>query len=443
MSDFRSGQAQVRTAQERTAQERMAQDGTASDSLPLEGLLVLDLGQVYQGPYATFLMARAGATVIKIEPHAGEAIRQRAAISRGSAVPFAMLNAHKRSLTLDLKHPRGVEILKRLAEKADVLLENYAPGVMDRLGVGWAVLSEINPRLIYASGSGYGITGPDANNLAMDVTVQAASGMMSVTGFPDGPPVKAGPAVADFMSGAHLYAGIMTALFERTRTGRGRLVEVAMQEAVYPALASNLAVVVDHETPPPRTGNRHGALAAAPYNVYAARDGHVAIIAVTDGHWRNLAAAMGRPALAEDPRFAQKASRARHIDEVDALVGEWIGRHARDEAIELLKRGKVPCAPVRDLMEVTRDRHMHERGMLEWIDHPEFGRIVVHDAPIRLHGARRLAHEPSPRLGQHARAVLAEQLGLDEDALDSLERDGVISAGSAGSDDAGASGRRS
>lgn len=190
---------------------------------PLDGIVVIDLGQVYQGPYATFLMAKAGATVIKIEPPGGEPVRQREAVSKGSGVPFALLNGHKKCMTLDLKTEQGRTILKALAARADVLLENYAPGVMERLGVGWSVLHALNPRLVYASGSGYGLSGPDCDRLAMDVTVQASSGMMSVTGFPDGPPVKAGPAVVDFLSGIHLYAGVVTALYERPCTCRVRL----------------------------------------------------------------------------------------------------------------------------------------------------------------------------------------------------------------------------
>src|SRR6266480_2732823 len=198
---------------------------------PLAGVTVLDFGQVYQGPYASLLMAQAGADVIKIEPPQGEPLRRRAPPGKSTTFPIAMLNSNKRAITLNLKHERGRALLFRMAEKGDVLLENFAPGVMDRLGVGWSVLNRINPRLIYASGSGYGLSGPDRDNLAMDLTIQAVSGLISTTGFPDGPPVKAGPAVVDFISGIHLYAATLAALFERERTGRGRLVEVAMQEA--------------------------------------------------------------------------------------------------------------------------------------------------------------------------------------------------------------------
>src|SRR5690348_17096546 len=176
---------------------------------PLGGIIVLDFGQVYQGPYATMLMAKAGADVIKIEPPQGEPLRRRAPPGLSTTFPIAMLNGNKRAITLNLKDARGVVLLKQLAAQGDVLLENFAPGVMDRLGVGWSVLHEINPRLIYASGSGYGLSGPDRDNLAMDLTIQAYSGMISTTGEPDGVPLKAGPAVVDFLSGIHLYAATL------------------------------------------------------------------------------------------------------------------------------------------------------------------------------------------------------------------------------------------
>lgn len=399
---------------------------TERRNLPLDGVTVIDLGQVYQGPYATLLMAKAGANVIKIEPLGGEPIRQRVHVSKGAAVPFAMLNANKRAITLNLKSDRGREILKQLASNADVLLENYAPGVMDKLGIGWSVLNQLNPRLIYASGTGYGLSGPDRDNLAMDITVQAASGMMSVTGFPDGPPVKAGPAVVDFLSGIHLYAGVMTALYERTFTGKGRLVEVAMQEAVYPALASNLAFVYDKGIAPPRTGNRHGGLAAAPYNVYPTSDGYIAIIGINEVHWNNLLTAIERTDLIGDARFSSRPARVTNIDETDAIISEWTRRHTKAEASERFRTNKVPSAPVRDLIEVTNDRHMHERGMLEWIDHPQFGKVVVPNSPMRLHGADQVERMPSPRLGQHNHEVLGQMLNLDAAEIGRLEAEGVI-----------------
>ena len=399
----------------------------STNKLPLEGVVVIDLGQVYQGPYAGFLMAQAGATVIKVEPPNGEPVRHRARISKGNAVPFAMLNANKRNISLNLKSPEGVTVLKELAAKADVLIENYAPGVLDRLGAGYSVLSAINPRLVYGSATGYGLSGPDRDNLAMDLTVQAVSGIMSVTGFADGPPVKAGPAITDFISGVHLYAGILTALYDREKSGRGRLVEIAMVETVYPAMASNLADVFNRKAAAPRTGNRHGGLAEAPYNVYPASDGYVAIISVNESHWAGLARAMGRPELAEDPRLKTVLDRLKHIDLTDQVVSEWSSQLTRNEIVEICRAHRVPCASVRDLLEVTEDRHLHARGMLREIEHPEYGGILVHRSPLVLHDTATPEYIPSARLGQHNSEILSEYLGLSTGEIDALRQSGAIS----------------
>jgi CoA:oxalate CoA-transferase len=396
-------------------------------SLPLAGITVIDLGQVYQGPYATLLMAKAGAEIIKIEPPAGEPLRLRTALGRGASLPFAMLNSNKRAVTLNLKSERGRALLIEMVKRGDVLLENFAPGVLDRLGVGWSVLKEINPRLVYASGSGFGLSGPDRDSLAMDLTVQAVSGIMSITGFPDGPPVKAGAAFVDFLSGIHLYAGVMTALVERAITGQGRLVEVAMEETVYPTLASNLGFLYNSDGQvPPRTGNRHGGLAIAPYNVYPAKDGYVAIICVVENHWQNLLAAMGREDLKDDPRFADNAARVGNLALTDAVVQRWTEALGKDEIFARTKQHRIPSAPVRDLLEVMNDRHMHERGMLERIDHPELGNIVVPTSPLRFHGADRVATTPSPRIGQHNDQVYGSWLGLSAEDIAALRREGVI-----------------
>ena len=394
---------------------------------PLDGVTVIDLGQIYQGPYATLLMAKAGADIIKIEPRQGEPARLRAKVGMSATFPFAMLNSNKRGVTLNLKDARGRELLKRMAAKADVLLENFAPGVMERLGVGWTVLSEINPRLIYASGTGYGLDGPDRDNLAMDLTVQAASGVMSITGFADGPPVKAGPAVVDFMSGVHMYAAVVTALYERTMTGRGRLVEVAMQESIYPALASNLSFLYNSQGGvPPRTGNKHGGLAIAPYNVYATADGHIAIITVVEAHWLGVLDAIGKPELKGEPRFANNAARVQVMAEVDGLIEAWTRTKTKAEAFAILKRHRVPSSPVRDLAEVMHDPHMHQRGMLERIDHPDLGEILVPTSPLRFHGAEKVETVASPKVGQHNGDVYGEWLGLSAEEIEGLKRDGVI-----------------
>jgi len=395
--------------------------------LPLHGVTVVDLGQIYQGPYATFLMAKAGARIIKVEPKQGEPARLRAGVGKSATLPFAMLNSNKQAVSLDLKSNKGKDLLRRMAAKADVLLENFAPGVMDRLGLGWTVLSELNPRLVYASGTGYGLDGPDRDNLAMDLTVQAMSGVMSITGFKDGPPVKAGPAFVDFISGIHLYAGVVTALFERSITGQGRLVEVSMQETVYPALASSLGFLYNSKGEvPPRTGNRHGGLSICPYNVYQASDGYIAIITVVEDHWTSLLEAMGRQDLHGDERYVNNAARVARIDEVDAMIEGWTRTLPKFEIFSIAKRLRIPAAPVRDLREVANDPHMHGRGMLEHIDHPDLGRIIVPGSPIRYHGTDPLPTVPSPRVGQHNRDIYGGWLGYSDAEIDDLAAEGVI-----------------
>jgi crotonobetainyl-CoA:carnitine CoA-transferase CaiB-like acyl-CoA transferase len=394
---------------------------------PLAGITVLDFGQIYQGPYATILMATAGATVIKIEPPRGEPLRRRVMAAGGdTTLPMAMLNANKKGVTLNLKSDRGKALLKQMAARADVLLENFSPGTMDDLGVGYEVLKAVNPRLVYATGTGFGISGPDRDNLAMDFTIQAASGIMSITGDPAGPPMKAGPTLVDFMGGIHLYAGVVTALFQRVATGEGQLVEVAMQETVYPTLASSYDYFRRTGKAPPRAGNRQAGLSAAPYNAFQTSDGYVAIHVVTEEHWPKLLSAMGREDLLNDPRFKSHPERAAHMEETEAVVTAWTSTRTKVDVVATLKRARVPCAPVRNAMEVMNDAHMHARGMLQHVEHPSLGDVILPNSPLRLHGADRPDAVASPFLGQHNREVYGEWLGLGAAGVAELEREGAI-----------------
>ena len=393
---------------------------------PLSGVVVLDLGQIYLGPYTGLLMAKAGATVIKVEPVTGEPARRRADIP-GAGLPFCMLNANKRSVSLNLKTPRGRDILLGLVRKADVLIENFSPGTLDRLGIGWPVLNSANPRLVYASGSGFGLSGTDSDRLAMDLTIQAVAGVMSVTGYEEGEPLKSGAAFADFISGVHLFGAIVAALYARERHGHGQLVEVAMQEAVIPTLASNLAMMQNGSgASVPRTGNRHGGLAVAPYNVYRCRDGHVALICQVESHWTGLLQAVGRSDLMGDERFRSNAARVSNMSETDALVSGWAATRTREELNELARRFRFLCSPVRDLREVIADRNLHERGMLETIDHPDLGTVILPGSPIHFHGSDRIDPVASERLGASNEAVLHDMLGIDAEALEVLRKDKVI-----------------
>ncbi len=394
--------------------------------LPLTGITVVDLGQIYNGPYATFLMAMAGARVIKIEPPGGEHLRRRGVVG-GAALPFAMLNVNKHSVTLNLKSERGKALLIEMVRRGDVLLENFAPGAMDRLGLGWDKLHAINPRLVYGSGTGFGLSGPKRDYPAMDLTVQAMAGVMSVTGFPDRPPVKAGPAICDFITGVHLYGAVVTALFEREKTGVGRLVEVSMQEAIYSSLASNLGMWYGSKGDiPPRTGNQHGGLAESPYNVYPTKDGYIAIICVGEQHWKSLTDAMQRPDLRDDSRFTTLKSRVANMVTVDAIVGEFTARFDKQPLFELLTKHRVPCAPVRDLDEVINDPHLHERGALQWQEHPQLGRIPVQASPLRFTGSDPLPITPSRVLGADNDAIYGDWLGLSQAERDGLVKEGVI-----------------
>lgn len=393
---------------------------------PLTGVTVVDLSQIYNGPYATFLLAMGGARVIKVEPLQGEHLRTRSAVG-GAALPFAMLNANKHPITLNLKSDAGRELLLQMVQRADVLVENFAPGVMRRLNLDWPQLQQANPRLIYASSSGFGSSGPNRDFPAMDLTVQAMSGIMSVTGFPDGPPVKAGPAICDFMAGIHLYAAIVTGLYEREKTGLGRQVEVSMQEAVYASLASNLGLYfAAGEHAALRTGNSHGGLAESPYNVYPTLDGWIAILCVGEEQWRSLCRVMYRPELAEDRQFANLMARVAHREQVDAIVAEYTCTQHKGALFERLTAERIPCAPVRDLHEVVHDAHLQERGFLRWIDHPTLGRIVVPNSPLRFAGTPLTIHSPSRALGADNDSVYREWLGLTADAVEDLKRSGVI-----------------
>ena len=398
----------------------------ANPHQPLSGITVLDLSHVYNGPYATFLMAMAGANVIKIEPHHGEHLRSRGDMG-GAALPFAMLNSNKKPVTLNLKAEKGRALFREMVARADILVENFAPGVMDRLGIGAADLHKINPRLIYGSSSGYGKDGPYRDYPAMDLVMQAMSGVINSTGFPGEPPVKSGAAICDFMAGIHLYAAIMTALYERERTGKGRVVEVSMQDATYASLASNYGMVhARGADAPERTGNRHGGLGIAPYNAYPTKDGYVVLNCPGDHHFRAVLDVMGRADLKNDPRFLTRSTRVTNFAAVDELIESWTRTLTKNEVAQRMLAAKVPCAPVRNLMEVMNDENMHARGSLQWIDHPELGRVALPHSPLVFEGAERRPLEPSLPLGASNDEIFGEWLGHSEEELTALKSEGVI-----------------
>lgn len=389
---------------------------------PLDGVTVLDFGQVYNGPYCGFLLAQAGARVIKVESLMGETLRARGAKSAASYA-FALLNTNKECITLNIKTDAGQTLLKRMAAEVDVVFENFAPGTMDKYGIGAVDLRALNPRLIYASSTGYGVAaGPYRDYLGMDITLQAIAGVMSITGEDGGPPLKTAAAFADFIAGTHLYAGIVSALFAREQSGAGATVDISMQDCVFPTLATAMGSYYLAGEQMPRAGNRHPGRALAPYNVYEATDGHVAIICIREGHWRKLCLAMGTPELAEDERFVTTADRAAHMDEVDEIVGAWTQRHTRAEIFATAQAHGVICAPVQNLDEVAHDPHLLARGSVEMRAHPQLGEIAQLHTPLRFRDIDPPSLTDVPALGHDTARVLAELAGVDDAELERLRR---------------------
>ena len=401
-----------------------SQLGSLLEHQPLTGITVLDLGQIYNGPYCGYLLAMAGARVIKVEPPGGEAMRGRG--DPPLSYSFMMLNGNKETVTLNLKSDAGREVLRELAKRADVLLENFAPGTLDRRGIGADALIAINPRLIYASGTGFGRTGPHRHYRAMDITIQAMTGVMAITGHDGEPPLKAGPALCDILGGVHLYAAITTALVRRERTGRGAVLDVAMQDAVFPSLISALGAWYVSDGQSRRTGNHHHASAVAPYNVYAAKDGHVAIICVRERHWLALLDAMEEPELAHDPRFTDRATRAQNMAATDAVVEAWTSTLPKAEVFEVCQLHEVPCAPVQSLADVLNDPHLLERGALAKVAHEHYGEVSLPSTPLRFQDLDPPAASLPSAAGADNVSVYGELLGLTEKDVVSLEAAGTI-----------------
>jgi CoA:oxalate CoA-transferase len=393
-------------------------------SLPLDGIRVIDLGQVYAAPYCTLQLAAMGADIVKIEPPiTGEVLRRPELPPGGAGYSFLMLNANKRSVTINLKDRRGQEIVLKLLEDADVLVENYLDGVMESFGLAYNQICSRFPRLIYASGKGYGSDSRYAKLGSMDNTIQASSGFISITGFPDHP-VKTSATLIDMGTGSHMVSGILAALIHRGKTGKGQHVEVAMLDVAIPALTSAVAPALQGMKFK-RLGNRHWG--ACPTNIYPARDGEILIFCLTEAHWRTLARLMRHEELIDDPRCRNHGARLKIADELDALVVEWTIAQPRDAMVEGLIEAGIPCAPVRTVEEVIADPETAQRRMLIESEYPTRGKIRVAGTPIKMSDApegSRPMRRP-PELGEHTAEVLAS-IGIGADELEHLKRDGVI-----------------
>lgn len=397
--------------------------------LALDHVRILDLSHFEAGPSCTELLAFLGADVIKVEPpRIGESGRRFLTDRPGlDSHFFILLNANKRSVTLDLKTDEGRDLFRSLADRVDVVLENFSPGTMERLGLGSADLRERNPRLIYATIKGFGTSGPWSRYKSFNSIALSTGGALSATGLPGGPPLKPGPTIGDTGTGLHCAVGILAALVQRTRTGRGQHVEVSMQDAVVNYMRVPLRHHIESGAVVPRTGNRLAH--AAPTDTYPCAPGgpndYVYVMSTTPRMWESLLRTIEREDLIGDPRYDATAERNARFDEVYAIIQAWTERHTKFEVMERLGAAGVPCGAVFDSHDILHHPHLRERGMVAAVEHPTRGTLTMPGCAVQLDDSP-VAVVPAPLLGQHNRDVLRGWLGLSDARLRELEATGVV-----------------
>jgi len=395
--------------------------------MALGDVRVLDLTRVIAGPFCTTLLADLGAEVIKVElPGRGDDARYGYPKIKDVPVMFLAMNRNKKGITLDIRKPEGKDILRRLVAHCDILVENFAPGTMDEWGVGFQSLQPLNPRLIYAALSGFGQSGPYARRTSYDIIAQAMGGLMALTGFEDGPPVRGGGSLGDFIGGTFLAVAILAALHHRDRTGQGQFVDVSNMDAIFSMLDGWPTIHALSGRMPPRLGNRHPF--TAPYDCYAAKDGYLVIGVGNSQLFAQLVAAMGKPELARDPRFKSSRGRLERHAEINSIVGDWVAQHTVDEVMDILgpNGANVPCAPVMTVDRLIRDPQIQAREMLVEVEHPSAGPIPVWGVPFKLSATPGHLRHLGPELGQHTDEVLKGLLGLGDQELNHLRSQQVI-----------------
>jgi crotonobetainyl-CoA:carnitine CoA-transferase CaiB-like acyl-CoA transferase len=392
---------------------------------PLKDVRVLDLTRVLAGPYCAMLLGDMGAEVIKVEePGKGDDTRGWPPFSGGESTYFMSVNRNKKSITLNLKAPEGREILKKLAKKSDVLLENFRTGTMEKLGLGYATLSKLNPRLVYCAISGFGESGPESHRGGYDLIVQAESGVMDLTGFPDGPPVKVGNSIADLvagMSGAH---GVTLALLARHKSRRGQKVEIAMLDVMASLLTYQAGMYLNAGRTPARRGNEHPSI--VPYEVFKAADGYLALGVANNSLWERCCAALERSDLAKDPRYATEAARVENRATLVPLLNQVLAARSGEDWMKRLEAVGVPAGRIRTVSEVCESEHLRARGMLVALPHAKAGTVKMMGVPIRLHATPGRARTAAPVLGRDTDAVLTRVLGLRRADVQRLRKTGVL-----------------
>jgi formyl-CoA transferase len=392
--------------------------------LPLEGLRVVDQTQVMAGPFCSMLLADMGAEVVKVEPREGESTRKMTLqLGPGVAASFAAVNRNKRGITLDLKRPEGVDILKKLASTADVLVENYRPGVAKRLGIDYETLRELNPRLVYCSISGFGQTGPYASRGGFDLVAQGMAGIMSVTGAEGGPPVKVGVPITDLGAGLFGVFGILCALRARRMTGRGQFVDTSLFEA---GVALSVWEATEYWMTgrvPQRLGTAHRL--NAPYQALRAADGYFNIGAANERLWVRFAEVVGKPGLVTDPRFADPGDRVKNRAALERELEQVTATQPRAYWLTKCEAAGIPAGPINSVPEALADPHAQARGMVQTIDHPVAGAIKALGNPVKMSVSPPRNRKAAPMLGADTDAVLAH-LGYDASAIRALREKGVV-----------------
>lgn len=386
--------------------------------MPLSRYRVIDLTTVRSGPTCTRLLADFGASVLRVE-RPGDLSKDRAFFDQ------ADLHRNKKSLVADVQHPKGVEILKRLAATADVLVENYRPDVKHRLGIDYETLARENPRLVYASISGFGQSGPYRDRPGYDQIVQGMSGLMSMTGTEETAPLRVGIPISDLLAGYFAALGILVALLERESSGRGQWVETSLLEALVGSLSFQAAKYLNTGEIPPPVGNHHPL--TAPMGVYRAKDGHMNLAVGNDEMWRRLCAALGREDLQTDPRFATGPQRVANRSAMNAIIEERLATRPVAEWVEHLNTAGVACGPIYSVDQVFADPQVAHAGLVHELLHPTFGLVKVLGLPVTLRRTPAEVVSPAPLPGQHTREVL-DQLGYTADAIEGLLADGIVEA---------------
>lgn len=391
---------------------------------PLDGLRILDFTRVLAGPLATALLADLGAEVIKVEPPQGDDYRAIGPMKNGESALFTVMNRNKKSLVLDLKLKESVDLIRALAGRVDVVIENFRPGVAERLGIGPAALLASNPKLVYVSVSGFGQTGPCASRPAYDVIVQAMSGIMEATGDPDGPPTLVGEAISDVVAGLFASWATLAAVHQTTRTGQGQHVDVAMFDTTLSFLATSVSRYLFTGRPARRVGNRHPL--SAPFGVYRAQDGHFALAVLNRKLFAALATAMGRPELGQDDSLATDEQRSAREPELRAAIEAWAAQHAVEAVVAHLEAAGVPVAPIWNIAQALDSPQAQARELLQPVDDARLPGLRLPTQPVRFGGAAPNRASRAPALGEHSNDILASLLGCGIDKLAELRAAGVF-----------------